>query len=322
MHSVNARTLCVVLCGLPLTLFPTVPQSQSQTATPSSTIKNQNAPPAFHEPTQPAVIQRPEGSSRPQSPKEEAWQTLETAYTGNKASDRANATRVLGLIRNNVKARRLAESALSDPRPEVRAAAAAALGDMNSTKSISKLKKAMDDSDPSVALAVAHSLRQMHNETAYELYSEVLSKQRKSARGLISSQMSTFSDPKKMAQLGIEEGIGFIPFAGIGWKAIKEVRKDDSSPIRAAAAKVLADDPDPDTTRVLEEAAGDNSWLVRAAALESLARRGDPKALKTVELYLLDEKDVVRYTAAAATLRLTEARRRNDASKAKQTAMK
>jgi len=116
--------------------------------------------------------------------------------------------------------------------------------------------------------------------------------------------MSTFSDPKKMAQLGFEEGIGFVPFAGIGWKAIKEVRKDDSSPVRAAAAKVLADDPDPATTKVLEEAAGDKSWIVRAAALEALARRGDPSALETVELYIGDEKDVVRYTAAASALRL------------------
>src|SRR5438477_4730963 len=31
------------------------------------------------------------------SPKEEAWHTLETACTGEKVTDRANATRVLGL---------------------------------------------------------------------------------------------------------------------------------------------------------------------------------------------------------------------------------
>ena len=199
----------------------------------------------------------------------------------------------------------------------MRVAAAEALGDMNSRKSIPKLKRALDDSDPSVALAVAHSLRQMHNDKAYEVYSEVLSKRRKGGKGLISSEISTFSDPKKMAQLGFEEGIGFVPFAGIGWGAIKEVRKDDSSPVRAAAAEVLADDPDPATTKVLEQAAGDKSWLVRAAALGALARRGDLSALHTVELYLLDEKDVVRYTAAASALRLiahTKTRKRQNIS--------
>lgn len=125
-----------------------------------------------------------------------------------------------------------------------------------------------------------------------------------SGKGMISSQMSTLSDRKKMAQLGFEEGIGFIPFAGMGWKAVKAIRKDDSSPVRAAAAKVLAADPDPATTKALVDAVGDKSWMVRAAALEALARRGDPSTLDTVELYLLDEKDVVRYTAAAATLQL------------------
>jgi len=254
--------------------------------------------------------------------KKEAWLTLETACAGDKAIDRATATRVLGLIRNDAKATKLAEKALTDPKPEVRAAAAAALGDMHSRRSIPKLEKALDDQDPSVALAAANSLRLMRNESAYEVYSEVLSKQRRSGKGLISSQMSTFSDPKKMAQLGFEEGIGFVPFAGIGWRAIKEVRKDDSSPIRAAAARVLADDPDPAATKVLEDAAGDKSWLVRAAALEALARRGDPSALETVELYLLDDKDVVRYTAAASTLRLMKSKEAKANKKLMQQARK
>jgi HEAT repeat protein len=107
-----------------------------------------------------------------------------------------------------------------------------------------------------------------------------------------------------MAKLGFEEGIGFIPFAGIGWRAVEEVRKDDSSPVRAASARMLAEDPDPAITKVLAEQAGDESWIVRAAALEALAKRGDPSALDTVELYLTDEKDIVKYTAAAATVRL------------------
>jgi HEAT repeat protein len=330
VHSATACSLSVIVWCLSLVLQPfTTLASERQANAPSEQQrKDQNAPPASNESAQPPVAQPREDSPGKQapvavSPKEKAWHTLETACTGNKTIDRANATRVLGLIRNDVKARKLAEKALSDPKPEVRAAAAAALGDMNSRRSIPKLKKALDDKDPSVALAAAHSLRLMHNDTAYQVYSEVLAKQRKGGKGLISSQKSTLSDPKKMAQLGFEEGIGFVPFAGIGWKAIKEVRKDDSSPVRAAAAKVLADDPDPATTKVLEEAAGDNSWLVRAAALEALAQRGDPAALDTVELYLLDEKDVVRYTAAASALRLIGSKEaKSEARKAKQRAMK
>jgi HEAT repeat protein len=197
------------------------------------------------------------------------------------------------------------KKALRDDKPEVRSAAAAALGDMKSRTSILQLRAALDDNDPSVALAAAHSLELMHDDSAYEVYYEVLTGQRKASRGLIASQTSILKDPKKVAQLGFEEGIGFVPFAGMGWGAIKAITKDDSSPVRAAAAKVLAKDPDPAATKALADAVGDKSWLVRAAALEALAKRGDPSVLDTVQLYVSDEKDAVKYTAAAAVLRLT-----------------
>ena len=209
------------------------------------------------------------------------------------------------MMPDDAKARGLAEKALADEKPEVRSAAAVALGDMKSKTSIAKLKKALDDDDPSVALAAAHALDLMHDDSAYEVYYEVLTGQRKAGKGLIASQTSILKDPKKMAQLGFEEGIGFVPFAGVGWVAIKTITKDDTSPVRAAAAKVLAKDPDPAATKTLADAAGDKSWLVRAAALEALAKRGDPSVLDTVSLCMSDKKEAVKYTAAAAVLRLT-----------------
>ena len=163
----------------------------------------------------------------------------------------------------------------------------------------------MEDQDPSVALAAAHSLDLMHDNSAYEVYYEILNGQRKAGKGLIAAQTSMLRDPKKMAEFGFEEGIGFIPFAGIGWGAIKAIRKDDSSPVRAAAARVLARDPDPATTKALTEATGDNSWVVQAAALEALAKRGDPSVLPTVQRYVSDEKSAIKLTAAAAVIHLT-----------------
>jgi len=215
------------------------------------------------------------------------------------------AISVLGLLPDDAKARGLAEKALTDDKPEVRSAAAVALGDMKSRTSIPKLKMALDDDDPLVALAAAHALDLMHDGSAYEVYYEVLTGQRKAGKGLIASQTSILKDPKKMAQLGFEEGIGFVPFAGVGWVAIKTITKDDTSPVRAAAAKVLAKDPDPAATKTLADAAADKNWLVRAAALEALAKRGDPAVLDTVSLCMSDKKEVVKYTAAAAVLRLT-----------------
>ena len=54
-------------------------------------------------------------------------------------------------------------------------------------------------------------------------------------------------DPKKLALMGFEEGIGFVPFAGMGWEGISPAYKTDPSPVRAAAAKVLVRDPDPES---------------------------------------------------------------------------
>ena len=233
-----------------------------------------------------------------------AWKMLVAGCENNNFSERAKAVRVLGLLPNDSRAGKLAEKALEDERPEVRLSAAAALGDMRSRASIPRLRKALNDSDVSVALAAAHSLLLLHDKSGYEVYYEVLTQQRKASKGLIASEMATLHDPKKIALLGFEEGIGFVPFASMGWSAIKEIRKDDASPARVAAVTVLTEDRDEATTKALIDATQDNSWLVRDAALEALARRGNPSALSTVELGLDDEKDSVRFTAAAATVRL------------------
>jgi HEAT repeat protein len=273
--------------------------AQQEPAPPPSPTTPPGQPPA--NPPAPASPPRAKTST---TQKEQAWQILEDACAGDKSGDRATAILVLGLIPNDPKSANLAQKALTDERPEVRAAAAAALGNMGSRASIPTLKAAMEDQDPPVALAAAHSLELMHDNSANEVY-ESLNGQRKAGRGLIAAQTSMLRDPKKMAEFGFEEGIGFIPFAGIGWGAIKAIRKDDSSPVRAAAARVLARDPDPATTKALTEATGDNSWIVQAAALEALAKRGDPSVLPTVERYVSDEKSAIKFTAAAAVIHLT-----------------
>lgn len=306
----RSHAFVFVVCGCQLLALGQSAEPPSQSTPPAQQQPGPNATPNDNQPaTQPPASQpgqpRPVRSKASQTPRARAWQLLESACASDKTTDRATATLVLGLIPNNVKSARLAEKALTDDKAEVRAAAAAALGEMKSRASIPKLRAAFDDQDPLVVLAAAHSLDLMHDSSAYEVYYEVLNGQRKAKKGLISSQTSLFHDPKKMAVLGFEQGIGFIPFAGIGWGAIKAIAKDDTSPVRAAAAKVLARDPDPATTTALTDASGDKSWIVQTAALEALALRGDRSALNTVEKYMADEKDAVRYTAAAAVLRLT-----------------
>jgi HEAT repeat protein len=239
-----------------------------------------------------------------QTPQQKAWSILEEGANEKSPDKRSMAVRALGLVPHSPKAVQIAEKALEDERPEVRAAATA-LGLMPSRASIPKLKNTLSDKETAVVLAAAHSLLLLQDDSGYEVYYAVLMRQRKSTEGLLAEGEKTLKDPKKMAQFGFEEAIGYVPYGGFGYSAFKELRKDDVSPVRAAAAKVLAKDPDPTSARALVQAASDKSWTVRAAALDAIAERGDPSLLEDIVPAMSDHKDLVRYTAAAAVIRLS-----------------
>ncbi|MDQ1389539.1 MAG: hypothetical protein QOF56_2993 [Acidobacteriaceae bacterium] len=239
------------------------------------------------------------------SGQQKAWAMFESAAKSNNASQRAVGIRALGLLRENSRARKLAEGALDDARAEVRAAAATALGQMHALESIPKLQKLLQDDRISVVMAAAHSLRDLKdNASAYSIYYDVLTGERKSD-GLMAQQMDTLHNPKELALIGLEQGIGYVPFAGIGWDAWRYTHKKDPHPVRAVAASLLAHDPDPATGAALVKAAlNDKDWIVRAAALEAIAERGDPSLEEKIELSLMDANVHVRYTAAATVIRL------------------
>jgi len=154
-------------------------------------------------------------------------------------------------------------------------------------------------------LSAAHSLLLLHDHTAYDVYYAVLTGQRKAGRGLIAEQRTKLDDPKKLAVFGVETGLGFVPFAGFGVSAYKLISKNGSDEVRAAAAEVLAKDPDPESLSALIDALTDRSYFVRIACLKAIVMRDDPKLLKTIEPSMDDEKDTVQYIAAAAVIRLS-----------------
>ena len=244
-------------------------------------------------------------ATNPQKPEDKAWGVLGEALKNNNAETRARAVRALGLLLGNMEAEESAVRAFKDDKPNVRLAAAAALGSMHAEHSLGELEEALGDSEPGVVLAAANSLLLLHDDVGYDTYYEVLTGERRASKGLIKKQMDTLKDKKKMAEMGFEEGIGFIPFAGIGYEVFKTVTKNDSSPLRAAAAKKLATDPEPDAAEALVKAAADKSWAVRAAALEAIAQRGDLSLIPRITGALDDDNDVVRFTAAACVVHLS-----------------
>jgi HEAT repeat protein len=242
-------------------------------------------------------------------PDEQAWSLLNAGAESTNAETRRIAIGALGIIVKNQRATAIAENGLSDDNADVRMAAATALGQMDAHTSIPKLLSALDDKEPAVVLAAAQSLIRLKNERGYDIYYEVLTGGRKASKSSVAKQIETLKNPKKLAELGFEEGIGFVPFGGMGLDTLRVLRGDSNTAIRAAAAKVLIHDSDPDAAKALTEAVTDKSWHVRVAAVDAIAERGDPKLLAPVETAMQDDKDAVRYSAAAAVVHLLDVER-------------
>jgi HEAT repeat protein len=250
-----------------------------------------------------------EMAKKPVAPRDRAWAILHDGLTANSLEKRAKAVNALGMLTANAEAEKAAELALKDEKFQVRLAAATALGEMQAVSAIPEMEKALDDEEPSVVLAAANSLMTLKDSaSAYDIYYGVLTGGMRTNRGLVQEQLKTLHDSKKLAELGLQEGMGFVPFGGVSYGVVKTVLKSDQqSAMRAIAAKKLAHDPDPVSLAALVMATQDKTAMVRAAALQALGERGDKAQLAHVVLAMDDDKDEVRYCAAAAVIHLSEA---------------
>src|SRR5205085_3051222 len=181
-----------------------------------SAAKKQLAPATAEETKRPA--EKP--LAKPAEPPEQkAWRILREGAKDENTERRAKAVRALGLLTGNGEAEKAAVQRLKDEKPNVRRAAAAALGAMHAESAAGNLEEALGDSEPSVVLAAANSLLLLHDDVGYDTYYyEVLTGERRASKGLIKEQLDTLKDRKKIAQMGFEEEIGFNPFAGIGYE--------------------------------------------------------------------------------------------------------
>lgn len=236
--------------------------------------------------------------------RQEAWKVLEAGLSNQSSDRRVDAVQALGLIVGNRKAENMAETALRDDKTDVRAAAATALGQIQVRSSIPALEKALSDKDASVVTAAAHSLVAFGDDDGYEIYYEILTGERKSGAGIIDQQLKVLQNPKKLTEMGIEAGLGFVPFGGMGLSLMKVLLSSDTSVVRAASAQMLAHDPDPRTAKALVKATLDKSWIVRQAAVKAIGQRDDPSLLQAVSPAMNDENDSVRDAASAVVIRL------------------
>jgi HEAT repeat protein len=245
------------------------------------------------------------GSALAQASEQAAWEVLRSAQGSHSTLKRVTSVRALGFLTNDRRAVMLAEEALADKNPDVRAAAATALGQIGSTTSVPALKNALADKVVPVVLAASNALLLLGDASGYDAYYEILIGERKSGASLIEEHKQLLKNSRKMAELAFESGIGFVPYGGVGWGIVKAVSKDYSSPVRAEAANKLSRDMDLRISEALVKAASDKRSTVRVAALNAITRRGDPRLMTAVLGQMTDRNNAVRCSAAAAVIRLS-----------------
>ena len=253
-------------------------------------------------------------SGQTQSPQQLAWSILQGGTSNSNLQQRITAVTALAVITADPKAVTMAEQALQDANSQVRSAAATTLGVLKSPSSIPALEQALKDTDPSVIMSAANALVQMNNEYGYDTYYAVATGQLKGGEGLVGSQKQELNtlmhNPKDLAETAFEQGIGFVPFGGIGFGAFKAIHDSGQNAIvvKATAYKMLAKDPDPRSEKALINATADPQWEIRSAAYDALARRGDKSVLPQISNGLTDQQEQVRYAAAAAVAQLSALR--------------
>jgi len=245
-----------------------------------------------------------------------SWAVLEAGLGQTSSTQRLGAIRVLGLITDDPHSVELAEAALKDKNSSVRAAAATSLGQMHATGANASLKEALNDKNLSVVMAAAHALCLLNDPACYDVYYEVYTGERKNNSGMIAQEMQIIHNPKQLAQMGFNEGIGFVPFAGIPWEAMQTIMKDRKSGTAAKAALIaaLATDPEGRTGKLLVSTSQNKNWVLRVAALEAIAKRGDSALLQGIEPRLSDSRRQVRLAAAATIIHLDDVAKAQSAS--------
>ena len=241
-----------------------------------------------------------------QSVMDKAWTILQAGLSDKSADKRAQTVSAVGIIPGDKRAIETAEKALDDPSSDVRRAAVIALGQMNSTASLPRIKSLLGHSDAKTIVAIAAVLKKFDDPEGYDIYDQILTGKRKDGGSLLDG----LKDGKSLEKMGAETAVGFLPFGGVATGAYDYLKQNGSSrsQVFETAATALADDRDPLAKEALVQAALSGKQAVQVAALRALATRADPTVVTDIEPAMYSDKPLIRYTAAAVILHLLDLR--------------
>ena len=249
-------------------------------------------------------------SSPAQTTDERAWQALEQAVHDSNPLKRMQAVQAMGILLPQSRVLAILDNALADKQSTVREAACGVLGTIKARNSIPKLETALEDNTPEVVFAAAKALYAMGNPKGRAVMMEILLGEQRDASGFVSSSIRSMRlklhDPRAMALMGLKEGAGFAGPFGMGVPVAVGLTQDSQASGKTAAAILLANDTSPSSLNALREALAEKNWTVRAAAARAIGMRDAVSLYKDVAPLLDDKRGEVKYSAAAALIRLKQ----------------
>jgi HEAT repeat protein len=245
----------------------------------------------------------------PAERKRAAWRMLEDAAGDQKHVPlRIQALAALGMLRSP-ESERMIGNALQDPDLDVRTSAVLAAGQTRDRNLTTGLRDLLDDKEPQVAFTAAMTLSRMGDRSGEDILMAVADGDRSPTPGVLHGTEHKINrelrNPAKLARLGAIQGAAMLlgPF-GFGITAIEYMRQSGGDAARAAAIEQIAQQKTAPIHTMLLDALKDKDAAVRAAAAKALVGYADQPTRDAVFPLLLDPKDPVRLTAAAAYLRL------------------
>jgi HEAT repeat protein len=204
------------------------------------------------------------------------------------------------------------ETALDDKDESIRFLAATTLGALEARGAIPKLRDAMYDDSPQVSFAAVQSLWKMGDHSGRDLLYEILDGERKTKPGMVKSKMDkakqTMHDPKAMVLISINEASGaFLGPFSMGVSVLEEYARNNSAPVQALCAQMLAADNTAATIDELTDSLDDKNWAVRVAAARALAKLHHRDMIPKLKNMMENDKEqLARFSAAAAIIHLGE----------------